>query len=496
MSQETISLTTGTVFGGPVSSNRNTVSVNTNNFSSPITGVVTTNNDFIELDVNVGRDIRISPPDDSYILNSLDQTKIISEEIKLDSVNISSVSNLSSYNTLTSGLIDVNKNNDLSNSRFTFTLYTNKTTNEIFESVIDTTFSDFVLPESDPIPPLQQRIAELERQLSEVNAEAVRDDEQIAQLQTQIDILNQLIEELNRTISNFPPEPGVNRIPNAVTAQGIMLSDARGLPGDPFFPLIRNRILSKSRTAIAVLSNDEITNSQGDLEGAIRLVVYSGKYDSIGNLLPGETQEIKFASIFTESQLNSQGILSAYPERIADADILKRPILATQPNGDKEFVFPEFRKLPAALRLSRYQPDRPGGPNGSNMGLESVRARFEAGILLPVQLRAIQDNRFIGQRFDVPSNVTAIKGGAFETVNSNQPGIQRLQIQTSDGTPQILRPAPFFVTPAKVTNIATWLDFTKNPELENNFAQLRLQIEDGGYLALYDGEALLWTTLD
>lgn len=495
MSQETISLTTGTVFGGPISSNQNTVSVNTNNFSSPITGVVTTNNDFIELDANVGRDIRISPPDDSYILNSLDQTKIISEEIKLDSVNISSVSNLSSYNTLNSGLIDINKNNDLNNSRFTFTLYTNKTTNEIFESVIDTTFSDFVLPESDPIPPLQQRIAELERQLSEANAEAVRDDEQIAQLQTQIDILNQLIEELNRTISNFPPEPGVNRIPNAVTARGIMLSDARGLPGDPFFPLIRNRILSKSRTAIAVLSNDEITNSQGVLEGAIRLVVYSGKYDSIGNLLPGETQEIKFASIFTESQLNSQGILSAYPERARNADILKGIIINS---GIPEVAFPEFRKLPAALRLSRYQPDRPGGLDVSNEGLESVRARFEAGILLPVDSR--RTNQSIGyiasDKIDVPSNVTAVIDGAFETVNSNQPASSRLRIQDSFGVPEPLRPAPFFVTPAKVTDIATWRDFITNSELENNFAQLRLQIEDGGYLALYDGEALLWTTLD
>ncbi|MGA1048259.1 MAG: hypothetical protein ACO3UU_09625 [Minisyncoccia bacterium] len=106
-------------------------------------------------------------------------------------------------------MIDINKNNDIDNRKFAFTLYTDKTTNEIFESVIDTEFSEFTLPQPDPIPPLQQRIAELERLLADANAEAERDDVQIEQLREQIDILNQLIDELNRVISEFPPEPGV-----------------------------------------------------------------------------------------------------------------------------------------------------------------------------------------------------------------------------------------------------------------------------------------------
>ena len=206
------------------------------------------------------------------------------------------------------------------------------------------------MPQPDPIPPLQQRIAELERLLADANAEADRDDVQIEQLREQIDILNQLIDELNRVINDFPPEPGVNRIPNAVSAQSIMISDARGLPGDPFFPLIRNRILSENRTAIAILLNDTITNSQGNPENVLRLMVYSGKYDSIGNLLPGETQEIKFASQFSERQFTS----TYYNEgEIYD------------PHGEPGYRLPffapvtNFKQIPIILRLVRHAPPRP-----------------------------------------------------------------------------------------------------------------------------------------
>ena len=458
------------------------ISIGTNSFVSPVTVTTTTNNDFIELDSPNNREVRITAPEDSYILNSLDQSKIDTEEIDLESTNIPS--GLTVYDTLPNGLIDINKNNDIDNRKFAFTLYTDKTTNEIFESVIDTEFSEFTLPQPDPIPPLQQRIAELERLLADANAEAERDDVQIEQLREQIDILNQLIDELNRVISEFPPEPGVNRIPNAVSAQGIMISDARGLPGDPFFPLIRNRILSENRTAIAILLNDTITNSQGNPENVLRLMVYSGKYDSIGNLLPGETQEIKFASQFSESQFTSEYYTKGKFYNPHGYFGRTLPYFAPVTN---------FKQIPIILRLVRYAPPRPS----DRLSSDNVRARFEVAPLGIVN--DFVDNREPDEtiyKFDVPSNVSRVEEGIPEIVNGNRPSEGRLRIFEESGRATVERPIPFFVTPAKLTDIERIRDLITRPELESNFSQLRLQIEDGGYLALYDGESLLWTSLD
>ncbi|MGA1048258.1 MAG: hypothetical protein ACO3UU_09620 [Minisyncoccia bacterium] len=213
-------------------------------------------------------------------------------------------------------------------------------------------------------------------------------------------------------------------------------------------------------------------------------MVYSGKYDSIGNLLPGETQEIKFASQFSESQFTSTYYTKDKFYNPHSYFGRTLPYFAPVTN---------FKQIPIILRLVRYAPPRPSDRESS----DNVRARFEVAPLGIVN--DFVDNRKPDEtiyKFDVPSNVSRVEEGIPEIVNSNRPDEVRLRIFEVSGRATTTRPKPFFVTPAKLTDIEQIKDLRTRPELENNFSQLRLQIEDGGYLALYDGESLLWTSLD
>lgn len=170
-----------------------------------------------------------------YDLHEFDPVKLATGQI--DPMKINNIK-FRPYTQTNTGIIQIDKNKDLSNYRNFFSLATSKPSQIKFDQVIDIEFKEFItLPKED--------ILEIENE----------------QLRNQIGLLQQ------RTI--------INLVPDTLSINSRLYSDRKGNLGDPAYPKIEDRLLSKNRTAIAVMQDDG------------NFVIYRGTFNARGQQIAG-----------------------------------------------------------------------------------------------------------------------------------------------------------------------------------------------------------------
>lgn len=169
-----------------------------------------------------------------YELHEFDPTRLITKEI--DPYKINNIK-YAQYESRSNGLIIIDKNKELSNSRYLLNLVTSKVSQIKFDQVIDIEFKEFVtLPKADTL--------EIENN------------------------------ELRKQIALLQSRQIINLVPDTLTVNARLYSDRDGNQGNPAYPRIEDRLLSKNRTAIAVMQDDG------------NFVIYRGNFDTKGQQLP------------------------------------------------------------------------------------------------------------------------------------------------------------------------------------------------------------------
>jgi hypothetical protein len=271
-------------------------------------------------------------------LIKFDRFKIQSGEIKPEKV-VSIKDQPYEINAKGSVIVDLNSSSTTSRRKL-ISMYTKKPSQIKFEQVIDTTFQDFVIEErSNTIELLQSRLNAL---LGEKNALLGERDTSRAQ----IDSLNDTIEELRRQlelavneIANINPiiidsgaaisEPEIlNSVPDTLPLRGSLVSDRRGLPGDPGYPLKQNSLLSKNRKARAVLQSDG------------NFIITIGEYDKDANPIGPEDV---VAAIGWNNGETSPDFLTLFNDTNGDPRDLFFTIGGLQPTYQQRWKSPNFK---------------------------------------------------------------------------------------------------------------------------------------------------------
>ena len=159
-----------------------------------------------------------------YSLQSLDNDKILTGEL-----NVTDTSALmfvtASKNAV--GVVVLDKNTDLANTRTFINLQNRRTTKQKFFEVVDTEFKEFTKPVADPAMFLKAKISALQNQIQKLQSQIGQDDVQINSLKKQIQNLTNLLSGgnnpsgLQEYISNV-----VNNTATVGTLQGNVTNNA------------------------------------------------------------------------------------------------------------------------------------------------------------------------------------------------------------------------------------------------------------------------------
>ena len=169
------------------------------------------------------------------------------------------------------GIVVIDKNNpDVSVKRSLINLTTAKPSNKKFNEVVDIEIQEFTETLNSDTTFLANRIAALESVLQRSRADKNT-------LSTQVDELNRQIDSLRTQLETTSNVGQDNEVGDTLSAGKFLWADRKGNPGDPGYPLIENMLLSKNRTARAIIQSDG------------NFVVSTGTYDTRGNVLSPET---------------------------------------------------------------------------------------------------------------------------------------------------------------------------------------------------------------
>ena len=221
-----------------------------------------------------------------YDLHEFDPDKLVTGAINPDKVD-SVLYPTYSFNSNGVIVLDKNKEN-LSTQRTIINLTSVKTTSKKFNEVIDTEIQEFTETLNSDTTFLANQVAALDSSIQRSRAEN-------SNLQKKITDLNQEIESLRRQ-SELTRNPPSNLVGDTLSAGKFLYPDRQGRPGDPGYPAIQNMLLSKNRTARAVLQFDG------------NFVVNTGRYNERGQ--PLEAESLVFAKGYDNSGANNNLNLS------------------------------------------------------------------------------------------------------------------------------------------------------------------------------------------
>jgi hypothetical protein len=203
-----------------------------------------------------------------YDLHEFDPDKLITGVINPDKVD-SILYPTYSFNS--NGVVVLDKNKEtLSNQRTIINLTSVKTTSKKFNEVVDTEIQEFTEVLNSDTTFLANQVAALDSSIQRSRAEN-------SNLQKTITNLNQEIESLRKQ-AQLAANPVPNFVGDTLSAGKFLYPDRRGNPGDTGYPLIQNMLLSKNKTARAVIYPG------GDF------VVSVGKFNERGVPLEPETK--------------------------------------------------------------------------------------------------------------------------------------------------------------------------------------------------------------
>jgi hypothetical protein len=217
----------------------------------------------------------------TYSLNEFDNDKVFTGEIVPDK----SGSDLSkSYTRNDKGqlVLDLNKAEVIS-SRYTIALNTIKPTTLNFNTVIDTDFKEF-LP-----PVLTANTSSVNEDLVNLTSDKVQLQEELARLQRQIS------GSFERVQASLDLQQSLSDSASIVSTQNNIVDTL--FVGEELISnnFIQNRLLSKNRTALAILQEDG------------NFVIYTGNFDADGNgiLMPENVKFARFSDNPSILRLNS-----------------------------------------------------------------------------------------------------------------------------------------------------------------------------------------------
>lgn len=221
-----------------------------------------------------------------YDLHEFDPDKLVTGVInpdKIDSVLYPT------YSFNSNGVVVLDKNKeDLSTQRTIINLTSVKTTSKKFNEVVDTEIQEFTEVLNSDTTFLANQVAALDSSIQRSRAEN-------SNLQKTITDLNQEIESLKRQ-AQLAANPVPNFVSDTLSAGKFLYPDRQGRPGDPGYPLIQNMLLSKNKTARAIIQPDG------------NFVVYTGKYTERG--VPLEAEIAVFGKGWDNSGANNNLNLS------------------------------------------------------------------------------------------------------------------------------------------------------------------------------------------
>ena len=218
-----------------------------------------------------------------YDLHEYDPDKLVTGVINPDKID-SVLYPTYSFNSNGVAVLDKNKEN-LSTQRTIINLTSVKTTSKKFNEVIDTEIQEFTEILNSDTTFLASQVAALDSSIQRTRAEN-------SNLQKTITNLNQEIVSLRRQ-SQLTANPVPNFVSDTLSAGKFLYPDRQGRPGDSGYPLIQNMLLSKNRTARAVLQPG------GDF------VVYTGKYNERGVPLEPKAEIAIFSKGWDNSGANN-----------------------------------------------------------------------------------------------------------------------------------------------------------------------------------------------
>jgi len=168
------------------------------------------------------------------------------------------------------GTFILDKNIDLSKSRRIFNLNVTKSSQAKFNQVIDINFEEFAGSVNDPTKFLENKLQALEEARAKLLAENNSDKDLIRRLQEEIDKLK-----------------ATNKVPDTLNSRSVLYADRQGRVGDPGYPKIENKLLSKNRKAVGIIQNDG------------NFVIYLGNFDEYGKEIR-KTQIDRFGNTVLE----------------------------------------------------------------------------------------------------------------------------------------------------------------------------------------------------
>lgn len=236
----------------------------------------------------------VTPPKISenriYELHEYDPDKIVTGQINPDRIDPLL---FPEYKKNTNGIVIFDKNStELSTQRTLINLTSTKTSVKKFNEIVDTEIQEFTETLNLDTTFLSNKIAALESALERARAASTTLNNQVTNLSNENEALKTLtgsespeVARLKREIDNLKRELDTvknagrdNEVSDTLVTGVILYSDRTGAPGTPGAPKIQNLLLSKNRTARAIIQPN------GNFD------VFTGQYSTRGVPLVPETQ--------------------------------------------------------------------------------------------------------------------------------------------------------------------------------------------------------------